>query len=237
MSKTLADLRAQRHQQPRRPERSLTVCLAPDLVAEVQALDEESRRLKPVPTEEPEKGPPRRQGERVRDNPRMVEIRERLAVLFDEMEQHEGEIRLRANRTDGEWRRWVNEHPPRNEDEPGHDRDQRVAYGTCDADALLDDLATYAHAWDGEELGPSDFAELIEPNLATADKAEMAQAVVTMYESRLDFPRWRSALSANLQRSSASTSLSRSGSPTAGSTDGSPAQSRGATTKKAAKSA
>lgn len=232
MSKSLADLRAQRPQS--RPERSLTVCLAPHLVAEVQQLTEESTRLKPLEADESDTAP-RRMGQG--EHPRAVEIRERLAALLDEMAEHEGELRVRASRTDGEWRNWANEHPARDEGEPGHDRDQRVSYGLCDSDALLDDLATYAYSWNGEPLGDGEFAALIEPSLGSPDKAEMARAVVSMYESRLDFPQWRTSLSANLLRSRDSSSPAPSASPTADSTAGSPEPSSVVTTVTESKSA
>ena len=118
----------------------MTLCLTPALVAEVQALSEELSSLTiPGRSEDGErKGPPRRMGQGT--GPREAEIQERLAALLAEMAEHEGELRIRANLTDGEWRRWVNEHPARDEDEPGFDRDQRVTLGYCNADDLLDIL-------------------------------------------------------------------------------------------------
>lgn len=231
MSRSLADLRASKPQS--RPERSLTLCLAPHLVAEVQILTEELSSLRPAPldTDGDRPGRPRRLGQG--EDPRTVEIRERLDVLLTEMAEHEGEMRLRANRTDGEWRRWVNEHPARPDGEPGAERDERVAAGCCNADDLLDDLATYAYAWNGEHLAGDDFAEIFEPNIASADKAQMAQTVVSMYESRLDFQRLRSSLSANLQRWSDSSSPAPSGSATGDSTVANPAASNGVTTRTA----
>lgn len=224
MAKSLAELRATRPQS--RPERSVTLCLVPALVAEVQSLTEELTDLSG--RKEPGEGSPRRMGQGL--GARATEIQARLTELLEEMAEHEGELRLRATRTDGEWRRWCNEHPAREEGEPGYDRDMRVTSGYCNADDLLDDLATYALSWNGEPLAPTDFADIIEPATSTADKAEIATAVVSMYESRLDFPRLRSSLSASLKRSSALNSPQPSESPTSDSTDGNPAPSSEATT-------
>lgn len=246
MVKSLADLRAAPPQT--RPERSVTVCLAPHLVAEVQTLTTEANTLAQLleretrSPEEPQSGPPRRQGqgetaEVKAARARQAEVQDRLLVLIDDMAEHEGEMRLRANLSDGEWRRWVNEHPARAEGEPGYDRDQRVTYGFCDADALLDALGDYAYAWNDDLLSGEDWARVFEPTIATADKAQMAQAVVTMYESRLDFQQLRSSLSGNLRRLNGSGSPAPSESPTHASTAKSPARSNGATTSKAAKSA
>lgn len=224
MPKSLADLRAAPPQT--RPERSVTLCLAPALIGEVQSLSEELSRLQRTPDEDG--GPPRRAAEP--ESGRSSEIRVRLADLVDEMAEHEGEMRLRANKTDGEWRNWVNAHPARDEGQPGYDRDMRVARGICNADDLIDDLAAYTHAWNGELLAPGDFTAIFEPTVATADKQMMAEAVVAMYESRLDFSRLRTSLSADLQRLSGLSSPATSDSPTSGSTDGNPPPFSEATT-------
>lgn len=219
MPKSLADLRA--NPPTSRPERSLTLCLAPHLVAEVQTLTEELTALTT--------GGPRRNAESLR----VGELRTRVAELLDEMAESEGELRIRATRTDGEWRRWVNEHPAREKDAPGFERDQRVTAGYCNADDLLEDLSPYTVEWNDEPLKGDDFEAVIAPSLASADKAQIAQAVVALYESRLDFPRLRSSLSASLERLSDFGSASPSGSPTSGSTGGSHAPSSEASTETA----
>lgn len=230
MSKTLADLRA--NPPKSRAERSVTICLAPHLVAEVQALTEELAALPAAarvvdPDGEPTAGPPRRVGQAA-EHPRAVEIKARLADLLDEMAEHEGELRVRAT-TDGEWRRWTNDNPARDEEQAGHARDQEVTFGYCNSDALIDDLGRYAHTWNGEPLAPGDWADVLEPNIAGPDLKQIATAVVAMHESRLDFRQWRSALSANLSRSSDSDSPETSMSVLDGSTAGSPSESSEAT--------
>lgn len=199
MPKTLAELRTGKPAP--RPERAYTLCLAPNLVAEVQMLTEELADLPDAAADEDgeRKGPPRRMGEG--ENPRAAEIRARLAELLDEMADYEGELRLRATKSDGEWRQWVNEHPARGEDEPGHRRDLEVTFGYCNADALIDDLGTYAHAWNGEPLTEGDWALF---DVGNADKKKLATLVAHMYESDLNLPKWRSALSASLRTGNAS---------------------------------
>lgn len=227
MSKSLAELRAEKPQS--RPERSLTVCLRPDLVAEVQALTEELSSL-PVDAvlEDGERqGPPRRVGEG--ENPRIGEIRSRLTELLDEMAEHEGELRLRAV-SDGEWRRWVNEHPARAEGSKGFQRDQEVAAGYCNADDLLDELGMFVASWNDEPLTDGDW-EILSANLGSPDLKQAATSVVSMHESRLDFRQWRSGLSANLKRLHASASPAISPSPLDGSTDGSPGPSNTGSTE------
>ncbi len=229
MTKSLADLRANPPQS--RPERSMTICLAPHLVAEVEALTAE---LSSLPTlqrtsDESPDAPPRKMAEG--PHPRKAEIQDRLRALVEEMGDLEGELRLRAT-TDGEWRRWVNDHPPRVEGDPGHQRDTEVTGGYCNADDLIDDLGTYAYSWNGETLAPDDWSWLVN-NMGGPDLKQAATAVVAMHESRLDFRQWRSALSASLNRSSASVSPARSASAPDASTAGSPEPSSTASTETA----
>jgi hypothetical protein len=200
MPKSLADLRASRPQS--RPERAYTVCLAQHLVAEVGTLTEELQsiavRAVKADDEDHDDGPPKRLGEG--DPPRAEEIRTRLRELLDEMAEYEGELRVRATRTDGDWRRWTNEHPARDEDEPGHKRDQEVTGGFCNADALIDDLGTYAWSWNGERLEAGDWDVL---GVSPADQKRIGTLVVSLYESDASIPKWRSALSENLRSESA----------------------------------
>jgi hypothetical protein len=232
MSKTLAELRA--NPQKSRAERSVTVCLAPHLVAEVQALTEELQALpaaKVVDPESEQSAPPRRVGQSA-EHPRAAEIRARLAEILDEMSEHEGELRVRAV-TDGEWRRWANEHPGRGEDEKGYARDQEVTFGYCNADDLLDDLATYAYTWNGDPLTGEDWKTVLEPSIAGPDLKQIATAVVAMHESSLDFRQWRSGLSANLSRFADFASPETSTSVPADSTGGNPEPSSSVMTEKA----
>src|SRR5438105_416422 len=126
MTRSLADLRSQPRQS--RPERAVSICLAPDLVAEVQSLLERLGDTS-TPTSEDD-GPARNPDGTARkmaqgEDPRDAGIRARLAELLAEMAEHEGEMRVRGTRTDGEWWAWCNSHPARTEGEPGHERDMR----------------------------------------------------------------------------------------------------------------
>ena len=215
MSKSIADLRAEKA--AARPERSLTLCLAPNLVAEMQTLSSE---LEHIGTEAAAAGP-RRQGQG--DPPRVAEIQARLAELLEQMAEYEGELGIRANLTDGDWRRWCNDHPARDEGYPGHEFDQRVTYGYCNADDLLDDLGPFVHTWNSEPLSAEDWSEAIEPRTAPGDKLEIARYVVAMYEGgSADFRPRRIALQSNLKRLSDFASPAPSASATTDSTAGSP---------------
>ena len=201
MPKSLADLRSARPQS--RPERAYTVCLAQHLVAEVSTLTEELQGLAVRAVrngdDEDSDGPPKRQAQSD-DELRADEIRARLREVLDEMAEYEGELRIRAVRDDGDWRRWTNEHPAREEGEPGHKRDLEVTGGFCNADDLIDDLGTYAWSWNGERLEDGDWTLL---GISPADQKRIATLVVSLYESDASIPKWRSALSENLRSESA----------------------------------
>ncbi len=194
MSKSLADLR--KSNTASRPERNYTVCLAQHLVARVGVLTNELQSLEPVTDEDGERqGPPRRLGEG--DSPRAQEIRDELLTLLDEMAEYEGELTIRAAE-DGAWRRWVNEHPARGEDVPGHKRDEDVAFGYCNSDDLIDSIGSYVVAWNGETLDEGDWP-ILSAKIARADKKQIASIVVAMHEIGLDLPKLRIAWSANLR--------------------------------------
>ena len=233
---SLSDLRSSPPSARDRDERATTICLKPSLVAEVQSLNAELEALPAVAPEpgegEERQGPPRRMGESG-EHPRAAEIRARLRELLDDMAEHEGEMRVRANLTDGEWRQWVDEHPARDEGQPGHERDLRWTGGYCDADALVDNIGLFVYSWNGDPLQPGDWSDIFSPTVSLPDKGQMATAVVSMYESVTDFPRWRLGLSAALNRSSGSASRAPSASATDDSTAGSPEPSRSATTETA----
>lgn len=190
MSKSLAEMRQSKATSL--PERSHRICLASALIAEVQALTEEQAHLEiPRGSDEDEpSGPPQRLGQG--EPARAAEIRDRLAELWDEMDEHTGELRLRAI-DNGEWRRWVDEHPARE----GNDRDGRVAFGVCNGDDLLDSLGKWAQSWNGEPLAEGDW-EFIRAKAAGGDLVAMAHSVVAMQEAEVDLPKLRRASLASL---------------------------------------
>ena len=228
MSKTLAELRAAKP--VARAERAMTVCLAPNIVAEVQSLTEELVAIGSAETADAEApaGPPKRVGEGA--PPRAREIRERLAELLEQMAEYEGELRVRAV-DDGVWRRWVNEHPARDEGTAGHKRDMEVTLGYCNADDLIDSLADYAYSWNGEVMAEGDWA-IIGASVGGPDRKQIASTVVGMHENRLDFRNWRTGLSANLRTFSALDSPEPTDAPPASSSDESPQSDTSTTTPK-----
>lgn len=245
MTKSLADLLAEASSgavDNRRTDRA-EVCLKPELVDKARDLTVEHDRLLmdiSLPAEskddesDEEDGPPKRVGGEKRvEHPhldRMEEIRDELAALNELMAEYIGVIVLRANLSDGEWRRWANEHPARTGEQPGHERDDRVTLGYCNADDLMDNLGLFVHEWNGEPLTAEAWDKVFEPAIGTADKADLALRVVSFYESRLGFQRLRSDLSSSLKRLHASSSPANSASATSDSTAGSPAESIAATT-------
>lgn len=181
MSKTLAELR--QSERVGLPKRTYSLCLAPALVDEVRQLVEQLEEAQAVSAAQREgdatTAPPRRAGE---SSP-VLAIRDRLRALREEMAEHTGELTMQGV-TEGEWRAWVDEHPARED----NGRDRRVAFGYCNADDLIDELGSYAHAWNGDKLTPGDW-DFIRANAAPGDIKELVQAVVSMHEMAVDAPK------------------------------------------------
>lgn len=210
MSKSIADLRSENRRAV--PERTYEVCLRPDLIARVQELQEEletvaNQRAQANPAENGEGSS--RGRKRIGDPAaiREQELRDELGTLASEMLEYTGTLRLRATRSDGDWRRWCYDHPARpaqDEDDAAnarHNRDASVALGFCNADDLIDDLAAYAVAWNDEPLSPGDWDVLAVP---AADKKQIARLVVSMYEGEAAVPKLLRGLSASLGSAPAS---------------------------------
>lgn len=184
MSKSIAELRASRH--TALPERTMPLCLAQKLVAEVQSLQEERDAiLHSERAVEGEPSRPRRQADK--PNPRLTEIAARFDELSDEMREHTGELRIRAI-TGGEWRRWVDAHPAReagrrDDGQPlFHQIDETIAYGICNAVDLYNDLQRFAVSWNGDELAEGDW-DFIANRAAPGDLNEVCRQVVQMHEA------------------------------------------------------
>lgn len=197
MVATLAELRAKPTKA--RAERKETICTNPEIVARVVELTAKLTSIKLPPAAaggggEDGEGPPKKLARQAAVD--QAGVRVELAAALAEMEAAEGDLILRAT-DDGEWRRWVDEHPSRKEGEVGYQRDQEVTFGYCNADDLIDDLATYAYTWEGDRLADGDWALLAE-NVALPDKKRLAQSVTSMFESRLDFQGWRQSLQETL---------------------------------------
>lgn len=189
MSRTLAELRADKS--PSLPTRVLTICLDQRLLAQVQRLEMEKQDLtveEAARKGDPDNPRPQRIG--VGPDPRLAEIDNEMAALFDEMREAEGELLLRATEG-GVWQRWKDAHPARE----GNQTDEQVAYGLCDATALLDSLATYVVSWDGDELTESDWVSVFAPRVAPADLSNIVTTVVSLHEARVAVPKSRPASS------------------------------------------
>lgn len=192
MPKTLAEMRAAGV--VRRPRQSLSLCLAPDLVAKAQVLLRQRLDIDPEYGIDPEDRVD--QGPRRINDPKTVRLREindQLASLDAEMAEHTGELTLQAI-DPGEWRRWCDQNPPRDASKKAESlRDNHVAGGYCNADALLADLRKYAVEFNGEQIGDDDW-EFIAANAAAGDLKEAARTVVAMHEQDVDLGKWRTLL-------------------------------------------
>lgn len=187
MAKSLAEMR----QSPAvgLPERTKLLCLAQALVSKAQSLADERESLRvDHARDQDDKGPPKRSGEGS-EPPRVKEIDAELEALWAEMREHTGELLLRGT-SSGDWRRWAQAHPARQENKGTADKpnwvtdatDAEVAYGFCNADDLLADLDRYAVAWNGDPLGEGDW-EFIANRAAPGDLKEVARIVVQMHET------------------------------------------------------
>lgn len=186
MSKPLSELRTAT---PARAERTRRLCLNQSLVAEVEALAAEkadlaveSRRTSDDDDDRPRK---MSQGK----SPRIAEIDARLEVLYDEMRDHTGEIRLRA-KTPGEWMLWSSQHPAREDNKIDND----VTYGYVNADDLVNDLESYALEWDGSPLTADEW-DFIASSITPGDLKELARTVVQMHEGVGAVPKSRTSSS------------------------------------------
>lgn len=206
MSKSIAELRKSPH--VGLPERSYDLCLASTLTAEVQTLLsdlEDARAAAGARIDDDTPGKPKRMA----DGGAVKKIRARLTVVRDEMREHTGTLTLRGI-DEGKWRLWVEAHPAREDSE----RDNRIAHGYCNGDDLIDNLATFAAAWNGDPLKPAVYdadGELVEPGdwdwirskAAPGDLLELASLVVVMHESVIDVPKLLNASPAILGGESA----------------------------------
>lgn len=181
MSKSLAELRTS----PRvgLPERTYKLCVASTLVAEVQSLMNELEDVRTSEAAQRDGDEGSTRPRRMADSPASQTIRARLEALQTEMSEHTGDLTLQGM-TEGDWRMWVDAHPPRE----GNERDDQLAYGFCNADALVDALESFTHAWNGEPLAAGDWAFLAS-NCAPGDIKAIASTVVQMHEAVVDLPK------------------------------------------------
>lgn len=248
MTKSLADLRAERF--TARPERPYTAVVGEGqkCVAEIQRLSIEHDSLvteiaatedRIAAAEERAADRPRAMGEKAdpsieADRAELAKMRDqvnairaKLGDLTDKMAEYEGVVTVRATRTDGDWAQWKIAHPARSQDQPGYRDDLTVTFTYCNSADLIADLARYVVAWQGEPLAEGDFDAL---NLLPSDKKAIARVVVNMYETGDDLPKLRSDLSALLKSGPFSISPEPSESPNGDSLAGSPSSDTSTTT-------
>lgn len=220
MAKSITDLMVEKAARPE-PLRQTriyraTVGEGQRYVAEMQALAAENDEL--LARFDAEQQGPRKMSEVPTLPPRALEIRDRMAELSDLMGEYEGDLTITAARTGGEWAQWCIEHPAREDEAPGAREDAFVG-GVCNATDLLNDLATYVTAWEGEELPPGGFEAL---DLMRPDLKAIAQTVVSMYEVGANLPKLRSGLRMLLASGPFSPSPDPSGLASGDSSAGSP---------------
>lgn len=183
--KTMAQLRAEQSTaRPERPYRAV-VGEGKKYAAETLRLTVEHDDLMTGVRRDPDASTkPRRLTDKATP-PRVLEIRDRLAELAQVMGEYEGELLVRATKTDGEWEQWRLDHPARDEDAAGGKDDAEITNGHCNSTDLIEDLATYVVSWEGEELGHGGYEAL---NLMRPDKKAIAALVVSMYEDDDELP-------------------------------------------------
>jgi len=225
MSKSIADLLAEPEVRPSTTFK-VTVGRGRQYVAETQQLteehdalsDERAAVLAQVANVPRAMGAPAAPPRVAEIDERLTEVRARLKELLALIADYEGEVTVTATRTDGEWAQWRVAHPARTEDQPGHREDLAITSGWCDSDALINDLATYVTAWEGEPLGEGQFDAL---GVMRPDKKQLARLVISLYETGDGLGELLRGLSAHLMSVTDSTSPAASGSPRSDSSAGS----------------
>lgn len=177
MSYTLAQLRDRNTKNL--PEHVQRITLDQNLLADVERLEAEEAELREDMGRADSDGnatkPPRKASEKVRP-PRLDEVEAELAEMCDRIRASEGELLLRGV-TGGEWQRWKDEHPPREDSVT----DTRVGYGLVNASDLLEDLGRYVISWNGEALQPDDWT-WFRDQIAAGDLRDIVSSVVLMHE-------------------------------------------------------
>lgn len=194
MALSLADLRKEKEKPASLPTRVVKICLDQALLSDIQRLTAEKSDIATAAAlaaadSDDSAGPPRRQGQGV--DPRLAEIDAELEPLYERLRETEGELLISA-RDGGEWIRWKDAHPPRENNEV----DDRLAYGLCNAADLVADLGKYIVAWNGDDFGPGEWDGWFASKVAPADLGECTKAVVEVHEARVSAPKSLSTSSA-----------------------------------------
>ena len=195
MAKSLAELRknsAKTKGKKRRPRRTYSLCLAPDLLGEMHSLTNELRGLRETSTVPNEDGSRKTRRNATPEMARITTIRERIGTLRQEMADNTGVLVLETFEDDGDWDLWIRENPPRSGDaaDPADVHlDLQVAKGYCNATTLMsrEALEQFVVSFDDKPLEDGDW-EYIYSNIGRGDKKELANLVVVMHEHSVDIP-------------------------------------------------
>lgn len=183
---TLAEMRARKGATVARPKSTHTVTLVTGqhLLDEQQRLHEElldllakARRSTEEKAEQTERV--RKAGQRALP-PRAEEIRNEMADLHGRLSEHQAEVTLVGVLSDGEWLRWKDQHPPREDSEFDH-----VNHDRCNTSDLFDDLGRFVAQWDGEDVTQADWDTDLADQITFADKRDLVTEVIALYETRL----------------------------------------------------
>lgn len=188
MSDALANLLAS--PDTARPERDVEVCLAQGIPSQIGALARELDELEAAEavrsaSDESADKPLRKMGQS--QNPRIGEIKAEVDRLSEIMRKHTGKLSVAKVLSQGEWRRWADANPAREDGRDEHGRsvlngyDLAVTGGYCNATALLERLGEFATKWDGEPLSEGQW-DALAAKAHPGDLKSVATAVVSIYE-------------------------------------------------------
>ena len=108
----------------------------------------------------------------------IADLDEQVRVLADErLPEFQGVVAL-TGVTGGEWQRWKDEHPAREDNRT----DVEVTAGRCNATDLFKALGEYVSAWDGEPVSKDDWDGWLGEKITYADRRDLVTAVVSMHE-------------------------------------------------------
>lgn len=192
MPKSLADLRKSPH--VGRPEAETSVCVAGKLNAEFDQIEAELGELMDALQDQADPDtptPPTRMG-KIR-NPRISELNERREELRKQMAEHTVTLHLRGLE-DGQWRAWVSEHQPR-------DDNRTDAMAGYDVDALIDWIRDEPRnvlvSINGADFTDDDW-QFVWANLGEGDRWKLAGKVRTLHVQAVDVPKSLTPLLATL---------------------------------------
>lgn len=185
---TLAELRALKGNAAPRPRSTHTVTLVTGqhLLDEQKRLQDElldvmAKAARPTTEDGEPAGPPLKGGQRSTP-PRIAEIHAETAALYDRLGEHQGQVTLVGALSDGEWIRWKDDHPPREDNQA----DNTIGHGFVNTSDLYGALGMFVAEWDGEPVAPSDWDEWLGERITFADKRDLVTEVVALYETRLN---------------------------------------------------